>query len=101
MIGWLKNRKIKDFLLRNALIVDVRSPQEFKQAHAKGAVNMPMNIIEARAKLLKEKGRPVILCCASGIRAGKAKKILDQSEIEVMNGGGWKRVGKFVGRVID
>jgi rhodanese-related sulfurtransferase len=101
MFGWFRNKNIKKFLERDAIIVDVRTPAEFKQAHAKGAVNMPMNIIEARTKLLKKKGRPVILCCRSGMRAGKALKILENAGIEAVNGGGWKRVGSFTGRIVD
>ncbi|HBY69385.1 MAG TPA: sulfurtransferase, partial [Flavobacteriaceae bacterium] len=38
--------------------------------------------------------KPVITCCASGVRSGNAAKILTNNNIEVVNGGGWKSLQK-------
>ena len=42
---------------------------------------------------LKDKNQPIITCCASGVRSGRARKILiDAGYMNVVNGGGWKRL---------
>jgi phage shock protein E len=74
---------------QGAIILDVRSPSEFKQGHIKGSINAPLNSITNYAsKLIKE--TPVICCCASGMRSASAKNILITIGFkEVYNGGGW------------
>ena len=74
---------------QGAVIVDVRSENEFKSGHIKGAINIPLNSIQNKVKDLKKKGKPVITCCASGMRSGSAVSILKREGIEVYNGGGW------------
>ena len=77
-------------LLRNgALIVDVRTPAEFKCGHIKGSVNIPLDRVKARAAELKRKNKPIITCCRSGNRSGTAKSILRSAGIECYNGGAW------------
>ena len=77
-------------LVRNgAVIVDVRTPGEFKSGHIKGALNIPVDQIRGQSAELKKKGKPVITCCRSGSRSGMAKSILDSAGIECYNGGAW------------
>ena len=77
-------------LVRNgAVIVDVRSPGEFKSGHIKGSLNIPVDQIRSRTAELKKKGKPVITCCRSGSRSGMAKTILTAAGIECHNGGPW------------
>ena len=77
-------------LVRNgAVIVDVRTPGEFKSGHIKGALNIPVDQIRSRTAELKKKGKPVITCYRSGSRSGMAKTILAASGIECHNGGPW------------
>jgi rhodanese-related sulfurtransferase len=79
----------KGLVQQGAVIVDVRSENEFKSGHIKGAINIPLNNIQSKVKDLKKKGKPVITCCASGMRSGSAVSILKMEGIEVYNGGGW------------
>ena len=39
---------------------------------------------------IKKLNKPVIACCASGMRSSQATSILKKNGIEVINGGGWK-----------
>ncbi len=73
-----------------ALIIDVRTTGEFSQGHLKNSKNIPLNqLLNNLDKLSKDK--PIITCCASGIRSGNARTILkSQGYLEVYNGGGWK-----------
>jgi rhodanese-related sulfurtransferase len=78
------------FLLQNgAVIIDVRSPQEFKGGNISGSLNIPLpELKRSLNKISREK--VVITCCASGIRSASAKSILKSAGYpEVHNGGGW------------
>ena len=72
-----------------ALIIDVRSPQEFDQGHIKGSKNIPLNIIQREISSLKKTNKPIITVCQSGARSGMAKSMLKSAGIEVYNGGSW------------
>lgn len=77
-------------LLRNgAVILDVRTKGEFQGGHIKGSVNIPLQSLPHQLSRLK-KNKPIITCCASGMRSASAKSILKSSGFnEVYNGGGW------------
>ena len=61
----------------NALILDVRSEQEYGGGHVPGAINLPHDELENRLiELNDEKDRPLIVYCESGRRAGAAESIL-------------------------
>jgi len=59
----------------NALIVDVRSPQEFASGHFEGAVNIPVNELEQHLSEFEGKEQ-IVVYCRSGARSGNAKNIL-------------------------
>ena len=72
-----------------ALIVDVRTPGEFKASHFPGAVNIPLDNLEARLSEFGDKNGPVVVYCRSGRRSGIAKDILTRKGFtKVQNGGG-------------
>jgi rhodanese-related sulfurtransferase len=72
---WLR-KTMKDMSTK-PLLLDVRSPAEFKQGHIKGAINIPHNELDKRlAELGADKKRPVVVYCRSGKRAGKAERVL-------------------------
>ena len=78
----------KELLQNGAVIIDVRSKGEYQGGHIKGSLNIPLDTLSNNiAKLKKEK--PVITCCASGMRSASAKSILKSKGFEVHNGGGW------------
>jgi len=76
-----------------AQIVDVRSPDEFHGGHVKGSVNIPLPGLERGLSKLR-KDRPVITCCASGMRSASAKSLLDRHGFDVVNGGSWASVAR-------
>ena len=85
-----KNKIIEDFMSRDAIIIDVRTKAEFEMGAIPGSKNIPLQIINSKIKDIKKFNRPVITCCASGMRSGSAASILKNQGIEAMNGGGWK-----------
>ena len=79
-----------------ALILDVRTPGEFKQGHIQGAMNIPLQTLNSELKRLK-KDRSIITCCASGMRSASAKSILKSAGFtEVFNGGGWMSLARKI-----
>jgi rhodanese-related sulfurtransferase len=64
----------------NFIIVDVRTPEEFRQGHVPNAINVPLSkIIVNSAILTSSKGKPIVLYCRSGYRAGKAAEALHKA----------------------
>lgn len=60
-----------------ALLLDVRSEQEFSEGHIDGAVNVPHSDIDGLAAALGEdKSRNAVFYCGSGRRADMAMEIL-------------------------
>lgn len=84
-----KNDMIKKFQSKDAIIIDVRTNIEYNQGAISGSKNIPLQIINSKISDIKKFNKPVITCCASGIRSGRATSILKNNGIEVINGGGW------------
>ncbi|WP_298394554.1 rhodanese-like domain-containing protein [Flavobacterium sp.] len=84
-----KSENIKNFVEKGAVIIDVRTPGEFQGGHIKGSKNIPLNTIGNQIESIKKLNKPVIACCASGMRSAQATSILKSNGIDAMNGGGW------------
>ena len=79
----------KELMQNGATIVDVRTTGEYQTGHIKGSVNIPLDSLSSNLSKLK-KDKPVITCCASGMRSASAKSILKSNGFtDVYNGGGW------------
>jgi phage shock protein E len=78
-------------LVKNgAVIVDVRTKGEYAGGHIKGSINIPLDQLRSNLNKLSDKKKPVITCCASGMRSASAKAVLKAAGYEeVYNGGGW------------
>lgn len=62
------------------LILDVRSPQEYRDGHIAGAVNIPHTQLPNRLnELAGFKNKKVVVYCKSGRRAGIAMETLTQA----------------------
>jgi rhodanese-related sulfurtransferase len=86
------------------VIVDVRTAEEFQQGHVPNAINIPLsNIIEDTSALNSSKGKPIVLYCRSGYRAGKAAQTLHKNGFENLHHlegdmQGWIKAGLNVER---
>ena len=82
---------------QGAIILDVRSKDEFKSGHIEGALNIPVQILSSNLSRLKDKKKPIITCCASGMRSASAKSILlNAGYSEVYNGGSWSGLNQKI-----
>ena len=79
--------------IKEATIIDVRTPAEFMMGNVKGSINIPLDEVASRVEEFKNIKGNVVLCCASGGRSGQATMFLQQNGLSnVYNGGGWQTV---------
>ena len=87
---------IEEYLEKNAIVIDVRTVEEFEDGHVQGSKNIPLNQIGARIEEIKKYGKPIITCCRSGARSGSAATILKQHGMDAINGGPWGSVANCI-----
>ena len=98
LLGFGPGVDYKQLIQAGATIVDVRTKSEYDQGHVKGSINIPLGSLQNQYNRIP-KSKPVIICCASGIRSGQAKGLLlSHGYIEVYNGGGWTGLEEKLGR---
>ncbi|HRH65444.1 MAG TPA: rhodanese-like domain-containing protein [Bacteroidia bacterium] len=87
---------VHDWIQKGAVIVDVRTREEYQSGHIKGSVNIPLNNLPGQlSKVSKDK--LILTCCASGMRSASAKHILKSKGFEhVHNAGGWMSLKKYI-----
>jgi rhodanese-related sulfurtransferase len=84
---------------QDALVVDVRSVEEFRSGHILNARNIPLAQLDSRlSDLERYKEKPVILACESGSRSGAAASVLRKhgfAQVFNLSGGtaAWQQAG--------
>ncbi|GAB7220355.1 rhodanese-like domain-containing protein [Vibrio comitans] len=72
-----------------AVVIDVRTPQEFNGGHLDNAVNIPVADLSRADLSFVDKDEQIVVYCRSGNRSGNAKQILlTKGYKHVHNGGG-------------
>ena len=86
-----KNRqRVPQLLNQGAVILDVRTPAEYRQGSHPKSINIPLDELSGRFEELS-KDKPVILCCASGARSSQAESLLRAKGYDqVLNVGPWR-----------
>jgi len=81
---------------KRPLVIDVRQPEEYRDAHIAGAKLMPLGELNKHMQELP-KDREIVCVCASGSRSSSATRQLVSAGYTAinMNGGmsGWQRAG--------
>ena len=84
-----KTNAVQEYVQKGAIILDVRTPAEFKDGHIKGSKNIALQTLNGQVETIKKWNKPIIACCKSGMRSAQATSILKQNGIDCINGGGW------------
>ena len=89
------NKELENIIAKGALIIDVRTKEEYKDGHIDGSLNIPLDEIQqAMSWLIKDV--PIVLVCASGSRSAFAQNVLGKNGYkEVYNGGSWDNFGEI------
>jgi len=93
-----RDKKIQDFHLRGAMLLDVRTKREYDSGAIDGSKHIPLQELHNRVNEIKKHKKPIIVYCQSGVRSAKAAKFLTLNNIEAINGGSWKRVKTLLGK---
>ncbi|MCS6934552.1 MAG: rhodanese-like domain-containing protein [Chitinophagales bacterium] len=82
--------------LRDAHIVDVRTPQEFSHGSATHAINIPLGELRQRLHELRDK-KYIVVFCHTGIRSTLAASVLRKNGFRhIINAGTWQRADKQI-----
>ncbi|MFT5885267.1 MAG: phage shock protein E [Arcticibacterium sp.] len=99
MFDFIKNlfgnnsEEMKEIIENGAVIIDVRTPGEFAGGHPAKAVNIPLDTLESKLSKIKGYKKPIVLCCASGMRSARAKSFLQGKGIENLHdAGAWSNI---------
>lgn len=67
----------RQVVAQGAMLLDVRTPEEFAAGHVLGAVNIPVDELERRLGELGPTDSPLVLYCHSGRRSARATRLLN------------------------
>ncbi len=78
-----------DKIAADVVVLDVRTAAEFAETHARDAVNLPLQNLEAGTMPSADKNQPIYVYCRSGSRSTQAKAVLEKAGFtQVRNLGG-------------
>src|SRR3569833_2906610 len=96
--GQISSKEAGEYLRNGAMLIDVRSENEFDSGHILQAYNMPLDRIDVLVPSeVRDKNKVLLLHCSTGVRSGMAKKKLEEMGYKnVFNLGSYERAGKIV-----
>ena len=72
-----------------AILLDVRTPEEYRGGHIPGSKNLPLQQIEKIKSIAEKKETPLFVYCQSGARSRQAVSLLqNMGYVNVNNIGG-------------
>jgi len=75
----IDKNELEKFLKEGAILVDVRSPQEYREGHIESATLIPeYELMSKHSKTFKSKDEIIILYCSNGLRSKKAQQKLEK-----------------------
>lgn len=84
------NQALEEYRAREgAVLLDVRTPEEYREGHIPGSVNVPLQQIDKVTSAVADKDMTVFVYCRSGARSNQAVAFMKQmGYTEVHNIGG-------------
>lgn len=83
----------------NALLVDVRTMDEYASGHVPGSINIPVGEISSVRSIASSLNAPIFLYCASGARSGAAKRSLESMGFTAVENAG--SIRKYRGALVS
>lgn len=77
--GVISGDEAKAKVQAGALLLDVRTPEEFAETHIKGATLIPVTELREQLGKLPDKDRPIVVYCRTGRRSRMAKRMLEEA----------------------
>ena len=88
--------EIKEYLEKGAVVLDVRTLEEWNEGHTEGAEHIVLTTIPLEVEKIKSWNKPVIAVCRSGGRSAQATQFLTRNGVDVINGGPWQNVDQYL-----
>ena len=83
---------------KNAMLLDVRTREEYASGHIEGSLNLPLDEIDKVDSVVKDKNAPLYVHCLSGGRSARAAAYLGgKGYREVHDIGG---IGSYKGKIV-
>lgn len=74
----ITKEELPSYIRQGAIIIDVRSPQEYQEGHVDGAISIPdYQIKKEIQKNVINKDEIIVLYCSTGHRSQNSQKILE------------------------
>ena len=74
----IRKEEINQYIKQGAVLIDVRSPQEYREGHVDGAISIPdYQIKKEIEKQIPNKEELIVVYCATGHRSQRAQQILE------------------------
>ena len=89
-------KNIQEYLDKGAIILDVRTEGEYNEGHVDNSLHIVLDELEYEIDQLKALDKPIITCCRSGARSERAKELLEDNGLDVINGGPWENVESYL-----
>ena len=90
-----------EHLADDAVIVDVREPNEWAAGHAPNAIHIPLGELPSRLDELPDTDDTVAIVCRSGGRSSRAVAWLTQQGFDVANVEGGMRAWQGAGKPLE
>ena len=92
------NKGLKEYAeAENAVLLDVRTPQEYREGHIPGSINIPLQQLDKAIDAYENKAVPLFVYCHSGARSRQAMAMLQHmGYTNVQNIGG---IAAYQGKV--
>lgn len=93
LFGGNKSANIEEYLNEGAVIIDVRSVEEYKRdGRVEKSKNIPLHTLPVRIDEVTKLNKKIICVCRSGARSGQAASFLKRQGVDAINGGPWQNV---------
>lgn len=88
----------REYQSHGGLLIDVRSPAEFKSGHLPRAINMPLNELDTCVpQLAQNKDLILLLHCKTGLRSElAAQRLKRQGYVKAFNLGSYARAARLI-----
>ncbi len=87
---------IQSYLKNEAIVLDVRSQQEWNLGHMENFKHIEFRDIKGKLDYLKALDKPIVAVCISGMRSGQVVEHLVREGIDAINGGSWQNVAELM-----
>ena len=92
------NQGVKEYQReKSAILLDVRTPQEYRSGHIPGSKNVPLQAIDQVVDVAENKDTALYVYCQSGARSRQASDLLQRMGYRNVNNIGG--IGTYVGKL--